>query len=276
MSFRIRAALPKDIRPLYDLAKLTGGGFTNLPAERPTLEAKLERSEAGFSRKGESPADDLYMFMLENVETGQIRGTCQVFGQVGNDRPFYSYLISTLTQKSEELGRIFRNQALTLTTDLEGSSEVGGLFLHPQERAGGLGMIGLAGTRAALENGQVYELLLVASPDHLEGANGAAVAEELVAKARQTDARVTFINDRHPRATADGRLQTEADWTVVPTVVKRGASIGSGAAILCGVTIGEHAMIGAGAVVTRDVAPGETVAGVPARRLASARQGQAT
>jgi arginine N-succinyltransferase len=141
MSFRIRAALPKDIRALYDLAKLTGGGFTNLPAERATLEAKLERSEAGFSRKGESPADDLYVFMLENVETGQIRGTCQVFGQVGNDRPFYSYLISTLTQKSEELGRIFRNQALTLTTDLEGSSEVGGLFLHPQERAGGLGML---------------------------------------------------------------------------------------------------------------------------------------
>jgi arginine N-succinyltransferase len=141
MSYRIRAALPKDIRALYDLAKLTGGGFTNLPAERATLEAKLERSEAGFGRKGESPADDLYVFMLENVETGQIRGTCQVFGQVGNDRPFYSYLISTLTQKSEELGRIFRNQALTLTTDLEGSSEVGGLFLHPQERAGGLGML---------------------------------------------------------------------------------------------------------------------------------------
>ena len=80
---------------------------------------------------------------------------------------------------------------------------------------------------------------------------------------------VMFINDRHPRATADGRLQTEADWTVVPTVVKHGASIGSGAAILCGVTIGENAMIGAGAVVTRDVAPGETVAGVPARRLDS-------
>jgi arginine N-succinyltransferase len=141
MSFRIRAALPKDIRAMYDLAKLTGGGFTNLPADKDTLEAKLERSEAGFSRKGEGPSDDLYVFMLENVDTGQIRGTCQVFGQVGNDRPFYSYLISTLTQKSEELGRIFRNQALTLTTDLEGSSEVGGLFLHPQERAGGLGML---------------------------------------------------------------------------------------------------------------------------------------
>ena len=87
---------------------------------------------------------------------------------------------------------------------------------------------------------------------------------------------VMFINDRHPRATADGKLQTEADWTVVPTVVKRGASIGSGAAILCGITIGERAMIGAGAVVTRDVAPGETVAGVPARRLVSARQGPVT
>ena len=78
---------------------------------------------------------------------------------------------------------------------------------------------------------------------------------------------VMFINDRRPRATADGRLQTEDDWRVVPTLVQRGASIGSGAAILCGVTIGENAMIGAGAVVTHDVPPGETVAGVPARRL---------
>ena len=79
---------------------------------------------------------------------------------------------------------------------------------------------------------------------------------------------VMFINDRFPRATADGRLQTEADWSVVPTRVCRGASIGSGAAILCGVTIGEAAMVGAGAVVTRDVPAGATVAGVPARLLA--------
>ena len=77
---------------------------------------------------------------------------------------------------------------------------------------------------------------------------------------------VMFINDRHPRATAAGRLQTEADWKVVPTCVKRGASIGSGAAILCGVTIGEEAIVGAGAVVTRDVPPGAVVTGVPARQ----------
>ena len=79
---------------------------------------------------------------------------------------------------------------------------------------------------------------------------------------------VMFINDPKPRATSDGRVQTEADWQVVPTRVARGASIGSGAVIMCGVTIGEGAMVGAGAVVTRDVPPGATVAGVPARRLA--------
>jgi acetyltransferase-like isoleucine patch superfamily enzyme len=76
---------------------------------------------------------------------------------------------------------------------------------------------------------------------------------------------VMFINDRYPRASANERLLTESEWTVVPTVVKRGASIGSGAVILCGVTIGKEAMIGAGAVVTRDVPDGATVAGVPAR-----------
>ena len=77
---------------------------------------------------------------------------------------------------------------------------------------------------------------------------------------------VMFINDRYPRATAaEGKLQTEADWEVIPTRVCRGASIGSGAVIMCGVTIGEGALVGAGAVVTHDVPPGATVAGVPAR-----------
>jgi len=84
---------------------------------------------------------------------------------------------------------------------------------------------------------------------------------------------VMFINDPYPRATLEGRLQTEADWTVVPTRVCRGASIGSGAAILCGVTIGEGALVGAGAVVTRDVPAGATVAGVPARALARSQRG---
>lgn len=79
---------------------------------------------------------------------------------------------------------------------------------------------------------------------------------------------VMFTNDKYPRATnADGSPQTEEDWAVVPTFVKRGASIGSGAVIVAGVTIGENSIIGAGAVVTKDVAPNTIVAGVPAKKL---------
>src|SRR5689334_22335352 len=76
---------------------------------------------------------------------------------------------------------------------------------------------------------------------------------------------VIFINDKIPRATnSRGELQSETDWTPVRTIVKRGASIGSGATILCGVTIGENAVVGAGAVVTKDVVAGATVVGNPA------------
>ncbi|HOC90509.1 MAG TPA: acyltransferase, partial [bacterium] len=79
---------------------------------------------------------------------------------------------------------------------------------------------------------------------------------------------VTFINDKFPRATnPDGSLQTEADWACVPTYVRKGASVGSSSTILCGVTIGEGAIIGAGAVVTKDVPPNTIVAGCPARVL---------
>lgn len=78
---------------------------------------------------------------------------------------------------------------------------------------------------------------------------------------------VMFINDREPRATSDGALQTEADWVVIPTRICKGASIGSGAVIMCGLTIGARALIGAGAVVTKDVAAGTVVAGVPARTV---------
>jgi arginine N-succinyltransferase len=141
MSFRIRAARPSDLQHLYEMAKLTGGGFTNLPPDRKSLTIKLERSAAGFARDDESVGDDLFVLVLENVATGDVRGTCQLFTCVGLKWPFYSYRIGALTQHSVELARTFRADMLTLSTDLEGTSEVGGLFLHPNERAGGLGML---------------------------------------------------------------------------------------------------------------------------------------
>ena len=79
---------------------------------------------------------------------------------------------------------------------------------------------------------------------------------------------VTFINDMFPRATVEGGgLQTESDWVCVPTLIKKGASVGSSATILAGVTVGEKAIVGAGSVVTKDVPPGMIVAGNPARPL---------
>jgi arginine N-succinyltransferase len=141
MSFRVRPATPNDFDAIYEMAKLTGGGFTNLPADKGTLVEKLAKSEDAFAKQEETQGNDCYLFVLEDPVERLIRGTCQVFGMVGVTQAFYSYHISTLTQWSPELGKTFRNQLLTLTTDLEGSSEVGGLFLHPLMRAGGLGLL---------------------------------------------------------------------------------------------------------------------------------------
>ena len=141
MSCFLRPAISGDLPALYELAKLTGGGFTNLPADRASLAAKLERSSRALAREEDTHSDDLFVMVLENSETGQVRGTCQMFTMVGQHWPFYSYRLGTLTQVSQELNRTFRADMLTLSTDLEGASEVGGLFLHPRERAGGLGML---------------------------------------------------------------------------------------------------------------------------------------
>ena len=141
MTFIIRPASMDDLQPIYEMAKRTGGGFTNLPPDKNALSAKLERSAAGFGRVGDEVTDDLYVFVLQNSLTGEVRGTCQIFGTVGQRWPFYSYRIGALTQHSVELERTFRADILNLSTDLEGTTEVGGLFLHPAERAGGLGML---------------------------------------------------------------------------------------------------------------------------------------
>ena len=141
MSFVIRPAAIDDLQHLYEMAKLTGGGFTNLPPDRNALTGKLEGSEAAFSRAGDDIMGETFVLVLENTETGDVRGTCQLFTAVGHQYPFYSYRIGMLTQYSKELERTVAAELLSLCNDLGGTSEVGGLFLHPGERAGGLGLL---------------------------------------------------------------------------------------------------------------------------------------
>ena len=141
MSFVIRPSREDDLEHLYEMAKLTGGGFTNLPADRDALAGKLATSAKAFANTGDTLTDETFVLVLENTETGAVRGTCQLMTQVGQQWPFYSYRLNTLTQYSQELDRTVRAEMLHLVTDLEGCSEVGGLFLHPNERAGGLGLL---------------------------------------------------------------------------------------------------------------------------------------
>src|SRR3546814_10462104 len=112
LSFLIRPARPEDLQPLYEMAKLAGDGFTNLPADRDALAAKLERNEKAMEREEDNLEDQLIVLTLENAETGQVRGTCQIFTHVGQTSPFYSYRLGVLTQSSRELGRTFRAQML--------------------------------------------------------------------------------------------------------------------------------------------------------------------
>ena len=141
MTFVLRAARGSDLPALYQMAKSTGGGFTNLPPDRPTLKAKLARAEESFARTEPVLGDDLVLFVLEDQATRQVRGTCQIFSRIGTRWPFYSYRITGFTQYSKELDRTIRAEMLVLSTDLDGASEVGGLFLMPGERAAGTGAL---------------------------------------------------------------------------------------------------------------------------------------
>ena len=138
MSHLLRPALPGDLDALYGLALTTGGGFTNLPPDRDALAAKLDRSLAALARGDDTIADDRFIFVLIGRD-GRVIGTNQIFTRVGTGHPFYSYRLGAITQHSSEFGFSFRAEFLSLTTDLDGSSEVGGLYLDPAERAAGAG-----------------------------------------------------------------------------------------------------------------------------------------
>jgi arginine N-succinyltransferase len=184
MSFVVRAACLNDVEQLYEMAKLTGGGFTNLPPDREALSEKLARSEAAFAKTSGESANDLFLFALENTETGQVRGTAQIFAAVGKKWPFFSYKINTLTQHSQELDRTFSSKILSLTTDYEGASEVGGLFLHPSERAGGLGLL-LARSRylfIAMHRERFGDTLIAELRGVIDEAGGSAFWDALAGK----------------------------------------------------------------------------------------------
>ena len=139
MSWRVRAARGADLPALMDLARLTGGGFTNLPPDEAALAERLALSDASLARIEEAPDDELYILLLEQTVTGRIGGCGMVFSRIGARWPFYSYKIGVLNQTSKALERTFSLPFLNLVTDHDGASEVGGLFLHPDLRTGGLG-----------------------------------------------------------------------------------------------------------------------------------------
>jgi len=130
-----------DLPAIYQMAKSTGGGFTNLPPHRPALKARLQRTVAAFTREEDALGDDLFLFILEDIATGEARGTCQIFSQIGTTWPFYNYRLDSFSNYSKELDRTVSAEMLTLSTDLNGSSEVGGLYLHPNERSTGAGAL---------------------------------------------------------------------------------------------------------------------------------------
>ncbi|MDP9057778.1 MAG: arginine N-succinyltransferase [Pseudomonadota bacterium] len=140
MSFWVRPARLDDLDAIYRMAQGAGGGLTNLPPVRDALADKLARSNAALERTEDTAADDRFVFALVDGEGG-VHGTSQIFTRVGLGHPFYSYRLGVMSQVSRELGSTFRAEMLTLSTDLDGSSEVGGLYLEPGARSGGCGAL---------------------------------------------------------------------------------------------------------------------------------------
>ena len=139
--WQVRAARADDLDALLELAGLTGGGFTNLPHDRSALENRIAWSSQSYATPVVDPDDEMYLLVLEHRPSGRIVGTSCLFSRLGVRWPFYSYKLTALSMQSRELGRTFRTEVLHLVNDFDGASEVGGLFLHPDFRTGGLGRL---------------------------------------------------------------------------------------------------------------------------------------
>ncbi len=141
MTIVLRAAGGHDLSALYDMAQTTGGGFVNLPPDRDKLAQRLSAAKTAFARDTDDFGVDRFLFVLEDLGTQAIHGTCQIFSHIGTDAPFYSYRIDRHGADHAVLGRSVDHTTLTICTDHAGCSEVGGLFLRADARAGGAGTL---------------------------------------------------------------------------------------------------------------------------------------
>lgn len=151
----MRPARTTDLPALMELAELSGPGFTSLPVNEALLAQRLSKSEMAFARAGSDPLTGKFLLMMENTETGTVCGCSAVKAGVGTGQPFFNYRIITLSQASQEAERRIDMDALILTNEFQGYTEVGTLFVKADARGGG------AGRLAA----QSRYLLMAAAPD---------------------------------------------------------------------------------------------------------------
>ncbi len=137
----VRAARMDDLEALYALALQTGGGLTNLPPDRAALEKRLAKSTTSFASGLQKPADQMFLLMLEDMATGKVIGTANLFSQLGTEWPFYSYRITRVRQASQQINKTLTSDVLHLVNDFDGATEVGGLFVDPACRKSGVGRL---------------------------------------------------------------------------------------------------------------------------------------
>lgn len=137
----VRPARLDDLPAIAALAAMTGGGFVALPDDWAALKVRLERSAESLATPVTAPVDELYMLVLEDAVTGRIGGTASLNSRVGVRSPLYSFKVRTERKSSAALESSTEIVTLEVSRELEGHSEVGGLFLHPQLRTGGLGRL---------------------------------------------------------------------------------------------------------------------------------------
>jgi len=130
----IRPVLGKDLDAIYRLSALTLHGLTSLPHDRDVLESSVTRSLEAFSKNAKSPAGELYLFVLEDLETGKILGTSSIVSQIGVEQPFYNYQIKEEIKESKNPPLHSRRKYLQMQIQRYGPAEIGSLFLHPEHR----------------------------------------------------------------------------------------------------------------------------------------------